>query len=420
MSILIKNVTNLVTCRDLNGIPKSGGSQSQIGLLKNSNIFLEGSKIKFVGNAKNLSIYLKSRKKKNFTEIDGKNKTVMPVFIDSHTHFVFAGSRADEYEMRIAGSNYLEIAKAGGGIASTVEAVRNASKTILKNMGEKHLENFIKYGTTTVEGKSGYGLDTDNEIKMLEVINSLAAKNNYDMDIVPTFLGAHSIPKNVSKEKYINTICYEMIPMIAQSKLAKFIDVYCEKGYYSPEESEKILSTGSKFGIIPKIHTDQFNSIGGISVALKVNAISVDHLESLTTGDIKRLQYKPIIATLVPGASYFLDMHYPPAREIIENDIPVALSTDFNPGSCNTENMQIIMSLASVKLKMTAEEILNAVTINAAYALYMQELIGSLEENKQADILIFDFANYRDLLYHFGINQIEKVIKKGKIVVDNK
>lgn len=420
MSILIKNVTNLVTCRDLNGIPKSGGSQSQIGLLKNSNIFLEGSKIKFVGNAKNLSIYLKSRKKKNFTEIDGKNKTVMPGFVDSHTHFVFAGSRADEYEMRIAGSNYLEIAKAGGGIASTVEAVRNASKTILKNMGEKHLENFIKYGTTTVEGKSGYGLDTDNEIKMLEVINSLAAKNNYDMDIVPTFLGAHSIPKNVSKEKYINTICYEMIPMIAQSKLAKFIDVYCEKGYYSPEESEKILSTGSKFGIIPKIHTDQFNSIGGISVALKVNAISVDHLESLTTGDIKRLQYKPIIATLVPGASYFLDMQYPPAREIIENNIPVALSTDFNPGSCNTENIQIIMSLASVKLKMTAEEILNAVTINAAYALYMQELIGSIEENKQADILIFDFANYRDLLYHFGINQIEKVIKKGKIVVDNK
>jgi imidazolonepropionase len=420
MSTLIKNISTLVTCRDLNGIPKSGGSQTQIGLLKNSNIFIEGSKISFVGNANELKSFLKVNKKKNFNEIDGKNKTVMPGFVDSHTHFVFAGSRADEYEMRIAGSTYQDIAKAGGGIAATVNAVRKSSKSVLRNEGEKKLKNFIEHGTTTLEGKSGYGLDTDNEIKMLEVINSLARKNKYDMNIVPTFLGAHSVPKDMPKEKFINKICYEMIPMIAQSKLARFIDVFCEKGYYSPEEAEKILTIGSKFGIIPKMHADQFTSSGGIEVALKVKAISVDHLEALSSSDIKRLQYKSVIATLLPGASYFLDMQYPPAREIIENDIPVAIATDFNPGSCMTENMQIIMSLASVKMKMTGEEILNAVTINAAYALYLQELVGSIEEGKQADILIFDFQNYRDLLYHFGVNQIEMVIKKGNIVVNNK
>jgi len=418
MDILIKNITSLVTCRDLNGIPKSGGSQSQIGLIKNTNIFIEGEEIVFVGNSKNLLQFLKTGKKKNYNEIDAKNKTVLPGFVDSHTHFVFAGSRADEYEMRIAGSTYLDIAKSGGGIVATVDAVRKTSKSVLKNIAEKHLKNFIEHGTTTVECKTGYGLNTDNEIKMLEVINSLKTKNNYGLDIIPTFLGAHSIPKEISKEKYINKICYEMIPIIARRKLARFIDVFCEKGYYSVEETERILSMGSKFGIIPKIHTDQFNSIGGIGVALKVKAISVDHLEALTISDIKRLQYKTIIATLVPGASYFLDMQYPPANEIIDNNIPVALATDFNPGSCMTENMQVIMSLASVKMKMTAEEILNAVTINAAYAVYMQDIVGSIEVGKQADILIFDFPNYRDLIYHFGINQIEKVVKKGKIVVE--
>jgi imidazolonepropionase len=420
MSILIKNISALVTCRDLNGIPKSGGSLTQIGLLKNSNIFIEGSKIVFVGNATELKLFLKQNKKKNFIEIEGKHKTVMPGFVDSHTHFVFAGSRADEYEMRIAGSTYQDIAKAGGGIAATVNAVRKSSKAVLRNNSEKNLKNFIEHGTTTLEGKSGYGLDTDNELKMLEVINSLARKNKYGMDIIPTFLGAHSVPKDVTKEKYINKICYEMIPMIAQGKLAKFIDVFCEKGFYSAEETEKILTIGSRFGIIPKMHADQFSSSGGIEVALKVKAISVDHLEALSASDIKRLQYKSIIATLLPGASYFLDMQYPPAREIIENNIPVAIATDFNPGSCMSENMQIIMSLASLKMKMTCEEILNAVTINAAYALYLQESVGSIETGKQADVLIFDFSNYRDLIYHFGVNQIEKVIKKGNIVVDDR
>ncbi|TRZ64018.1 hypothetical protein D4R20_03325 [bacterium] len=231
---------------------------------------------------------------------------------------------------------------------------------------------------------------------------------------MPTFLGAHSIPIELSKDEYLDLICYSMIPTAGREKLAKFIDVFCEKNYFTAEESLIILSEGIRFGMIPKLHTDQFYSIGGIDTAINVQAISVDHLEVLKLKDIKKLKGRNIICTLLPGASYFLDIPYPPARKLIENDIPVTLATDFNPGSCMTENLQIIMSLASTKMKMGAEEIINAVTINAAHSLFIQETHGSIQAGKQADILVFDFPSYKDLIYHFGINQIEKVFKKGK------
>jgi len=236
-------------------------------------------------------------------------------------------------------------------------------------------------------------------------------------DIRPHFLGAHAVPADMKKNDYIDLICYEMIPLIAKRKLAVFIDVFCEKGYFDAAETERILSTGAKFGLIPKIHSEQFNSIGGVKTAVKVKAISIDHLEVLKGMGIRQLKNTGIIAVLLPGASYFLDISYPPAREIIGNGIPVALATDFNPGSCMTENMQMIMSLASVKMKMTAEEIINAVTINGAYAIFVQNLVGSLEAGKQSDVLVFGFEYYKDLIYHFGVNQIEKVFKKGKRVV---
>jgi len=413
MSYLIKDITNLVTCRNLTGIPKKGKVQSDIGLIKNGNVFIDNGKIEFAGNSVSLKKFLK-RKNNNYEIIDGKNKTVMPGFIDSHTHLVFAGSRSDEYEMRIKGSSYEEIAKAGGGISSTVNNVRKETKGILIKLVEKRLKNFIKYGTTTLEAKSGYGLDLKTEIKILEVINELNKKNIYNIDILPTFLGAHSVPKDLTKSEYIDLICYQLIPYIANKKLAIFQDVFCEKNYFNANETERILSTGVKFGLIPKLHTDQFNSIGGVEVAIKLNAISIDHLEVLKLKEIIKLQNKNIIATLLPGASYFLDVPYQPARELINNNVPVALATDFNPGSCMTENLQIIMSLASLKLKMSAEEIINAVTINAAYALFMQNKIGSIETGKQADLLIFDFPSYKDLIYHFAVNQIENVFKKGK------
>jgi imidazolonepropionase len=415
LAYLIKDITQLITCHDNSNFPKYGKEQSNIGLIRNGNVFMDKGIIKFVGKPGALKNFLKD-KIKDYKVIDGKNKTVLPGFVDSHTHFIFSGSRAEEYEMRISGSTYEEIAKAGGGISSTVSSVRKTSREKLLKISEKRLANFLEYGTTTIEGKSGYGLNTRNEIKMLEVLNELKRKNKYGLDILPTFLGAHSIPAGMSKKEYIDLVCYEMIPLVAKRRLAVFIDVFCEKGYFTAKESLKILLTGAKFGLIPKIHTDQFNSIKGVETALYVNAISIDHLEVIKDADIKKLSKVKIIATLLPGVSYFLDIYYQPARKLIENNVPVVLATDFNPGSCMTENMQMIMSLASLKLKMSAEEILNAVTINAAYALFLQDKLGSIETGKQADLLIFDFNSYKDLLYHFGINQLQTVIKKGKIV----
>ena len=418
MAYLIKDITQLITCRDNLNFPKYGKEQSNIGLMRNGNVFMDKGIIKFVGKPGALKNFLKD-KRKDYKVIDGKNKTVLPGFVDSHTHFIFSGSRAEEYEMRISGSTYEEIAKAGGGISSTVSSVRKTSREKLLKISEKRLANFLEYGTTTIEGKSGYGLDTRNEIKMLEVLNELKRKNKYRLDILPTFLGAHSIPAGMSKKEYIDLVCYEMIPLVAKRRLAVFIDIFCEKGYFTAKESLKILSTGAKFGLIPKIHTDQFNSVKGVETALYVNAISIDHLEVIKDTDIRKLSKMKIIATLLPGVSYFLDIYYQPARKLIGNNVPVALATDFNPGSCMTENMQMIMSLASLKLKMSAEEILNAVTINAAYALFLQDKLGSIETGKQADLLIFDFNSYKDLLYHFGINQLQTVIKKGKIVYNS-
>ena len=416
--ILLKNISNLITCANPEGKAKRGKTQGDIYMVEKGCVLFT-DKILYAGNASGFKSYMKGNKIKNFKEIDCTGKTVMPGFVDSHTHLVFAGSRANEYEMKIEGRSYEEIAKAGGGIASTVKAVRKKSKNELKKISEKRLYNFIRHGTTTLEAKSGYGLDTRAEIKMLEVINELNRENKFGADILPTFLGAHSIPSGISKKDYVDTVCYEMIPNVAKRKIAKFIDIFCEKGYFDKGDTERILSAGASYGLIPKVHTDQFYSIGGIDVAKKVKAISVDHLEVLNTGGIKTLKGTDIIATLLPGCSYFLNMVYPPARKIIENGIAVALATDFNPGSCMTENMQMIMSLASLKMKMTAEEIINAVTINGAYALFIQDKTGNLAAGKQSDILVFDFPNYKDLIYHFGVNQLEKVFIKGKSVLSN-
>lgn len=414
--ILLKNASNLVTCANPEGKAKRGKTQGDIYNIKNGYLLFNGT-IKYSGNENGFSKFIKQNKIKNYKEIDCTEKTVMPGFVDSHTHLVHAGSRADEYEMKIQGKSYEEIARAGGGIANTVKAVRKASKGELKRISEKRLYNFIKYGTTTLEAKSGYGLDVKNEIKLLEVINELNENNKYGTDILPTFLGAHSIPPGVSKKEYIDIVCYEMIPQAAKRKLAMFIDIFCEKGYFDAKDTEQILSIGARFGMIPKVHTDQFYSIGGIGAAKKVKAISVDHLEVLNQKGINQLKGTDIIATLLPGCSYFLNMVYPPARKLIESSIPVVLATDFNPGSCNTENMQMIMSLASLKMKMTAEEIINAVTINGSFALNIQNKTGSLIPGKQSDILIFDFPDYKELIYHFGVNQLVKVYKKGKSIL---
>lgn len=422
MPIIIENIKQLITCGSSGELPKVGKNQSDIGLKENWSVLIDNGIIEYTGDKKRLEDYISGKDKSSFTVIDGRNKIVMPGFIDAHTHFVFAGSRENEYEMRLSGKTYQEIARAGGGITSTVNAVRNSSKMDLINAAEKRLKKFISYGTTTIEGKSGYGLDTENELKLLDVMSELNKENKFGMDIIPTFLGAHSIPPGKSKEEYVNTIIEEMIPAVKVKNSTGFIDIFIEENYFDTDDAFRIFSEGRKHGLIPRIHTDQFTSMGGIDVAIKFNAASVDHLEVLCKDDILKLAAfnktanRKISAVLLPGVSYFLGISYQPAREIIRGDIPVVLATDFNPGSSMTENLQMIMSLASLKLKMSAEEIINAVTINAAYSLNLENHIGSIEAGKQADLLIFDMPSYKYLLYNYGVNNIEMVIKKGRIV----
>lgn len=426
VNILIRNIKELVTCRNKSSYPKAGKKQSEIGLIENGNIYIEKGKFLFVGNNSELKKFLLTNKSSRYEIIDASNKIILPGFVDSHTHFVFSGSRENEYEMRLSGKSYQDIAKAGGGILSTVDAVRNTSKEKLKEIAEDRLKKFVSYGTTTIEGKSGYGLDLGNEIKTLEIMNELNSENKFMLDIVPTFLGAHSIPPEKNKKRYVQEICNNMIPIISKSNSARFIDVFVEKNYFDAADAMEIFSMGRKFGLIPKLHTDQFSSIGGIDAAIKYKAASADHLEQTTSKDIEKISKynkikgnRKIIATILPGVSYFLNIAYSPAREFIQNNIPVAIATDFNPGSCMTENLQIIMSLASIKLKMSAEEIINAATINGAFAVNMENSIGSIEPGKQADLLIFDMPSYKYLIYNFGVNNLQTVIKKGQVVYKN-
>ncbi|HEY3252002.1 MAG TPA: imidazolonepropionase [Ignavibacteria bacterium] len=409
MNLLIENAKQIVTCHTTGHRFKAGKYQSQIGLLENTSIYCEDGVIKWIGQ--NLPVQIK---KSSLTKIDGTNKTVLPGFIDSHTHLVFAGDRANEFSMRIKGKTYEEIAQAGGGIISTVKAVRKTSKNELKEFAKKRISSSIGFGVTTIEAKSGYGLDTKNEIKMLEVINEL--RNEIPIDIYATFLGAHAFPEEKSHEEYINEIILDMIPLIAKRRLAGFIDAFCEKNYYSPEETEKIFKQGIRFGLTPKLHTNQFNSVGGIQTAIQCKALTVDHLEVMKDSEIKALKGSGTLACLLPAVSYFLDIPYAPARELINNNIPVALATDFNPGSSMTENIQLVMSLAVHMLKMNIEETINAVTINGAAALGISDKTGSIEIGKQADLLIFDVPDYKQILYHFGVNQLGKVIKKGEVI----
>jgi imidazolonepropionase len=345
----------------------------------------------------------------------------MPGFIDSHTHVVFAGDRANEYRMRLEGKTYEEIAQAGGGIVNTVSSVRKTPKAKLIGLAEQRIWNSISFGVTTLEAKSGYGLDTKNEIKMLEVISDL--NKHMPIDILPTFLGAHAFPKEMSRRDYFDMILYEMIPIVAKRKLARFIDVFCEKNYFTPEETNEIFEQGIRFGLIPKLHTNQFYSVGGIETAVRNKAISVDHLEVMTDDEVSALKRTGIVACVLPGVSYFLNIPYAPARKLIENDIPVAIATDFNPGSCMTENIQLIMSFAAQTapggMKMSINEIINAVTVNAAASLGISDTAGSIEVGKQADLLIFDMPSYEHLIYHFGMNQLESVIKKGEMILIN-
>lgn len=341
--------------------------------------------------------------------LDAEGKAAIPGFIDSHSHLVFGGNRADEFAMRSAGMSYEQIAEQGGGIISTVEATRKASKEELKNLARIRLQKALKQGITTMEIKSGYGLDLDTERKMLEVINEL--KDEQPIELKATFLGAHAVPTGSTKEKYLKEVM-DMIPLIAN--LADYCDVFCEKGYFDIEESRMILEKGMEHGLKPKIHTNQFNDIGGVKMGIELGAISLDHLEVLNDTDVERLARSETVATVLPGVSYFLNIPYSPARKLLDAGALVALATDFNPGSSMTISVQLLMSMACTKMGMSVEEALCCATQNGAKALEKKKL-GCISPGFQADILLLDTDNYKDLAYFFGENHVHTVIKKGKV-----
>lgn len=410
MKKLIYNPAQILTINTNGNNLKRGKEQSDVGLLENHSIEIENGRIKdFIRTGES--------NKENYDEvIDVSNKVILPGLVECHTHTTFAGSRADEFRMKLEGIDYEEIAKKGGGIISTVKAVRQSSFDELVEIAKPRIEYFIEQGITTLEIKSGYGLSFFDEIKLLQVIQHL--NKIFPIDIFATFLGAHTFPPEYKKdrEKYIEIICDEMIPYVAENKLAEFCDAFCESTAFSAKEVDRIFNAASKHKLKLKLHTEQFNNIGGLETAIKHKAISVDHLEVLKLEQIESLKKSKTIAVLLPGVSFFLNYDYAPARELIKNKIPIALATDYNPGSSHIANLNFIMSLAALKMKLSIEEVITSVTINSAAALSKSKSVGSLEIGKRADFSVFDTNNYADIVYQVGKNICEMTIKDGEVI----
>ncbi len=413
MKKLLFNPSQLLTLDTQGENVKRGTDLSEIDLLHDHSIVISDNLIADI-------IPNSSLNKNKFDQIiDVTGKTVLPGFVECHTHSVFTGSRADEFRQKLAGVDYEKIAESGGGINSTVRSVRQSSfEKIIKTV-KPRIENFISQGITTLEVKSGYGLDFENEIKLLQVINYL--DEIYPIDIIPTFLGAHTFPPEhkTNRDEYIDEIINKMLPHIAEQKLAKFCDGFCEATAFTADEIDLIFTRAKELGLNLKLHTEQFNSIGGLDTALKHNAVSVDHLEVLQDDGIINLGKADTVSVLLPGVSFFLNYQYAPARKLIESNAIIALATDFNPGSSHISSLSLIMSLAALNMRMTIEETINAVTINAAAALRMNDKIGSIEIGKRADFSIFDTEEYADIVYDIGRNLNCMTIKSGEIIYNS-
>lgn len=408
LDILIKNASELLSCKAINKKPKTGKELSNLGIIKNGAVAIKNGKIVFVGKTSKAKFKAKE-------VIDAKGKVVMPGFIDCHTHAIFGGSREDDFIKKVQGVSYLDILKQGGGILSTVEKTRKACKEELLEVAERRLRKMLEYGTTTVEIKSGYGLTFEDEKKILEVACMLEEK--LPIDIVKTYLGAHATPKNVTKKDYIK----EIISSLEKIKpYAEFCDVFCEKGIFNIEETKEILTYAKKLGFKLKLHAEQLSTLHSAELAAKLEATSADHLDYISKNGTKALAKSGVIGVLLPGVSFYLGSDkYAPAREMIDKGLPIAIATDFNPGSCPSHNMQLMTTLACIKMKLLPSEAINATTINAAFAINRAHEVGSLEIGKKADIIILDINNHKQLPYYFGINLVEMVIKDGKIIVDN-
>ena len=411
MKILIINIKELIQVRE-NGILKvSGAEMKELPTIKNAYLLIENNIISDYGDMKNCpTISVDST-------IDATGKMVLPTWCDSHTHIVYAGNREQEFVDRINGMTYEEIANRGGGILNSAKKLNETSEEELYNQSKKRLEEVMKMGTGAVEIKSGYGLSVQGELKMLRVIQKLKA--NYPIEIKATFLGAHAFPSEFKEnhQGYIDILINEMLPAIANENLADFIDVFCESGYFSVSETEQIMKAGNKFGLVSKIHVNQFNAIGGVKAAVNNKALSVDHLEIMNHDDIEVLKNSDTMPVALPSCSYFLGIPYTPARSIIEAGLPLALATDFNPGSSPSGNMNFVVATACIKMKMTPEEAINAATINGAYAMDISKTHGSITVGKKANIIITKPINsIYELPYAFGSNLIDSVFIEGTIV----
>lgn len=411
MTTLIINIQELLQVRETSITKVSGAEMAKLPTIKNAFLVLKDNLIEDFGSMDNLP-EIKADK-----TIDATGKVVLPSWCDSHTHIVYAGNREQEFVDRINGLSYEEIANRGGGILNSAKKLNETSEEEIYEQSKVRLEEVMHLGTGAVEIKSGYGLTVDGELKMLRVIKKLA--ENYPIAIKATFLGAHAFPLHYKEDKagYLDEMINEMLPEISKNKLADYVDVFCESGYFSVEETEKIMEAGLAFGLKPKIHVNQFNSIGGIQAGVKFNALSVDHLEIMNPEDIEALKDTETMPVALPSCSYFLSIPYTPAREMIKAGLPLALATDFNPGSTPSGNMNFVVATACIKMKMTPEEAINAATINGAYAMGLSETHGSITKGKKANLILTKpISSYYQIPYAFGSNLIESVFAEGKIL----
>ena len=407
MNVLFKNIKELIQVRETSTNFLSGKEMSILPTIKNAFLLVKDGVISDYGIMKNCpEIDIKT--------IDATGKMILPSWCDSHTHLVYAGNREDEFVDRINGLSYAEIAKNGGGILNSAKRLQQTSEEDLYNQSKIRLEEIIQLGTGAVEIKSGYGLTKDAELKMLRVIKKL--KENYFLEIKATFLGAHALPSEYKNDKsgYLQMLIDDILPTIEKENLADFIDIFCETGYFSVDDTQQILKAGKKHGLVGKIHVNQFTAIGGIKAGIDNNVLSVDHLEEMRTEDLEVLKNTKTMPVALPSCSYFLSIPYTPARKMIEAGLPLALATDYNPGSTPSGNMNFVVSTACIKMKMTPEEAINAATINGAYAMNLLEKVGSITKGKLANLILTKEINsYNFIPYSFGNHCIEKVFLKG-------
>jgi imidazolonepropionase len=413
--ILIKNASEFVTLAGSKA-PRIKEQMKELGIIEDGCLAIRGNKIIAVGRTNEVEKKVEVDKKTMI--IDASGKTVMPGFVDPHTHIIFAGSREDELALKIEGATYLEILEKGGGILSTVKKTREASKEDLMNSAKKRLDTMLRFGTTTAEVKSGYGLTAEDEIKCLEVIKEL--NEIHPIDLVPTFLGAHVIPPEYENngDGYIDWIINEILPVIKERRLAEYCDVFCEKNVFSIAQSRRLLTEAMNLGLKAKIHADEITDLGGAELAAEINAKTADHLLRSSDRGIKAMVKRGVMGVLLPAVPFALmEKEYADARKMVDNGLAIALATDLNP-NCWTESMQFIIALACYQMRMSVEEAITASTINAAHAIDRANDIGSLEVEKKADVIILDIPNHKHLPYHFGVNLVEKVIKDGRMVID--